>query len=457
MPALRWRAGRWVTNCNLTFLLKQQAAGRWPEILSALGGCPAEILDGKHHPCPKCGGKDRFRMIDQEAGALYCNQCGKGLGDGIAALTWLCGWDFKTALAELAKYLGIAPATAAHSGSKSKIVATYDYRNESGELLYQVVRYHPKDFRQRRPKPSGGWVWSVKGCRMVPYHLSMLLAAAMTHVMLIVEGEKDVERAERLGIVATCNAMGAGKWWPEYNEHFRGRLVCIIPDNDKPGREHAQQVAQSLHGIAQLIKIVELPGVPEHGDLSDWLDQGHTKDELRAITKAAPEWKPGAVQPWPKITSFDELDLPDFPTYVLPDPLRNWAEAESYATQTPADLAGLLALAVCSAAIARRVVVVPRPGWREPVNMFVAVLLEPGNRKSAVFEHAMRPLRELEAELIEAARPAVARTNPTGGNRKCGCGNWRNWPPKKGMPKRGTKPTASRRNWPSKPSRFCLG
>ncbi len=103
------------------------------------------------------------------------------------------------------------------------------------------------------------------------------------------------------------------------------------------------------------------------------------------------------------------LDLPDFPTHVLPDVLRRWVEAESHATQTPADLAALLALSVCSVGIARRVVVEPRPGWREPVNLFTAVLLEPGNRKSAVFADAMKPLRELEAELIEAARPEVAR------------------------------------------------
>jgi hypothetical protein len=89
--------------------------------------------------------------------------------------------------------------------------------------------------------------------------------------------------------------------------------------------------------------------------------------------------------------------------------LRQWVEAESHATQTPADLAGLLALAVCSATIARRVEVSPRSGWREPVNLFVAVLLQPGNRKSAVFADAVKPLRELEAELIEAARPEVAR------------------------------------------------
>jgi len=72
-------------------------------------------------------------------------------------------------------------------------------------------------------------------------------------------------------------------------------------------------------------------------------------------------------------------------------------------------LATMLSLSVCSVEIARRVVVEPRPGWREPVNLFTAVLLEPGNRKSAVFADAMKPLRELEAELVEAARPEVAR------------------------------------------------
>ena len=49
--------------------LKGQAAGRWREMLSTLGGVSADVLDGKNHPCPKCGGTDRFRMIDVAAGA----------------------------------------------------------------------------------------------------------------------------------------------------------------------------------------------------------------------------------------------------------------------------------------------------------------------------------------------------------------------------------------------------
>src|SRR3972149_5093726 len=89
-------------------VLKQQVAGRWVEILSALGGCPVEILDGQHHSCPKCGGTDRFRMVDTKAGALFCNQCfSENNGDGIAALQWLTGCDFTTAIKRLAEYLGI--------------------------------------------------------------------------------------------------------------------------------------------------------------------------------------------------------------------------------------------------------------------------------------------------------------------------------------------------------------
>ena len=292
--------------------------------------------------------------------------------------------------------------------AKSRIVATYDYRDEAGELLFQVVRYDPKDFRQRRRKPGGGWNWSVKGVRVVPYRLPGLLAEQAQPVF-IVEGEKDADNLARIGVLATCNAGGVTKWRAEHAQSLAGRVIYVIADNDEVGRHHAEQVARSLNGIAAAVTIIELPGLPEKGDVSDWLAAGGTREELERLAETAPIWTPAANQSWPEIESFDVLALPDFPVHVLPDVLRRWVEAESHATQTPADLAGLLALAVCSACIARRVVVEARAGWREPVNLFVAVLLEPGNRKSAVFSDAVQPLGELEAELIEAARPQVAR------------------------------------------------
>ena len=233
---------------------------------------------------------------------LFCNQCfNQDNGDGIAALQWLRGGTFPETVNALAEYLGQSshrPNEAAGNG-KPKIVATYNYVDVQGKLLYQVVRFEPKDFRQRRPKDGGGWEYTVKGTRLVPYRLPDLLAAPSSCAVFVVEGEKDADRAASMGIVATTCAMGAGKWRPEYNEHFRGRSVCIVPDNDKPGREHANQVAQLLCGMAGSIKVVELPGVPEKGDLSDWLDQGGTKDKLAERVKAAQEWwpSPGDKQP----------------------------------------------------------------------------------------------------------------------------------------------------------------
>ena len=116
-----------------------------------------------------------------------------------------------------------------------------------------------------------------------------------------------------------------------------------------------------------------------------------------------------AAARWPELAPLNGPELPDFPAYALPKILRDWTEATAQATQTPLDLPGLLALAVYSACIARHLSISPQPGWTEPVNLFVAVLQEPASRKSAVFSDATRPLRELEAAMIESARPAMAR------------------------------------------------
>jgi hypothetical protein len=104
-----------------------------------------------------------------------------------------------------------------------------------------------------------------------------------------VEGEKDADRLYEVGFVATTCPMGAGKWRREYNKHFQARLVAVLPDNDSAGRRNAEQVANSLYGIAGELRIVELPGLPEKGDVSDWLDAGHeTSELLRRIDKAEP-------------------------------------------------------------------------------------------------------------------------------------------------------------------------
>jgi hypothetical protein len=389
--------------------IKPAARGQWLSILAA-AGIPADCLTGKNGPCPKCGGKDRFAAFKDvaETGGVNCRKCHNDRnGDGIATIQWWRACPFQEALAFVADRVGLNEKKRSHKG-KARIVATYDYRDERGEVLFQVVRYEPKDFRQRRPRPGGRWDWSVKGVRTIPYRLPELIAEP-TRTVVVAEGERDVESLARIGVLATCNAGGAGNWTAEHAEYLRGRRVLVLPDNDESGRNHVDQVARLQYGISEWTRIVELPGLPHKGDVSDWIAAGGTKDELMRLAEATPVWTPEADRPWPAIMPFDAVSLPEFPTHALPDVLRQWVEEESHATQTPADLAGLLALAVCSAGIARRIVVEPRHGWREPVNLYVAVLLEPGNRKSAVFSDATKPLRELEDERIEAARPTVAR------------------------------------------------
>ena len=117
---------------------------------------------------------------------------------------------------------------------KPHIVATYNYRDEQDQLAFQVVRYEPKDFKQRRPDQTGKrkWIWSTKGVRQLPYMLPQLLREPQRTVA-VPEGERDCDNLARIGVLATCNAGGAGKWTAEHAKFLRGRNVVILPDNDQ--------------------------------------------------------------------------------------------------------------------------------------------------------------------------------------------------------------------------------
>jgi putative DNA primase/helicase len=182
--------------------------------------------------------------------------------------------------------------------SGRRIIATYDYTNESGALLFQALRYEPKGFRQRRPDSNGGWIWNLDDndtghkTRRVLFHVPELLAADPAQPVYVVEGEKDALNLAGLGLTATTNPGGAGKWRREFNQALTGRRVVIIPDNDEPGREHALKVARSLQGVAASVQLVELPNPPPKGDVTDWLNAGGTREGLERLVAETPEWKP---------------------------------------------------------------------------------------------------------------------------------------------------------------------
>lgn len=216
-----------------------------------------------------------------------------GIGnDGRILLHCHAGCD----LARILEAAGISQkdlfANNGHEPQERRIIATYDYQTGAGELSYQVVRYEPKDFRQRRPD-GNGWIWNIAGLKRIPYHLPELAGA---EYVFVVEGEKDVDALRALGLAATCNSGGAGKWTSELSQYFKpNQHITIIPDNDESGRKHAQQVAASLHGKVASVKVLELPGLGDKGDVSDWLkgrDPEAAAEELSRLAEAAPEWKP---------------------------------------------------------------------------------------------------------------------------------------------------------------------
>lgn len=177
-------------------------------------------------------------------------------------------------------------------GQEPQIVATYDYRDETGTMLYQAVRYEPKDFRQRQPNGRGGWLWTLKDVRRVLYRLPELLESDLASWVLIVEGEKDADRLAALGLVATTNAMGASNWHADYSEQLRGRRVCLILDNDDAGEKRGEKVGHALSGVASDVRVLRLPDLPPAGDVSDWLDVDGTANELMRLVVLAPSWEP---------------------------------------------------------------------------------------------------------------------------------------------------------------------
>lgn len=110
---------------------------------------------------------------------------------------------------------------------------------------------------------------------------------------------------------------------------------------------------------------------------------------------------------WEPPIPFSEYDLPQFPTGILPGWLRDYVEAEARATQTPLDLAGMLSLSACAAAVAKKIVIQIRPGWVEPLNIWTVTALDPGNRKSAVFADIAYPIEEFEQVERERIAPKI--------------------------------------------------
>ena len=263
----------------------------------AIGARPSRSAGSFHCSSPSHAHGDKVPSLsiwrDNGRTVAKCHSCGlKGSPVQVAAEVW--GVSLGDAAARLAAAVGINTLdTKPHGSGLGEIVTTSEYTDESGKHLFEVVRYaHPKTFRQR-VRQGSGFSWKLGDARRVLYRLPEVVAgvAANRHV-LVVEGEKDADELARQAFVATTCPGGAGKWKPEFSESLRGARVVILSDNDDPGREHGEAIAQALQGIASEVRVLELPDLPEKGDVSDWFEGGGTADDLKALVRAEPVWEP---------------------------------------------------------------------------------------------------------------------------------------------------------------------
>ncbi|WP_313194529.1 AAA family ATPase [Shinella zoogloeoides] len=182
--------------------------------------------------------------------------------------------------------------------------AEYDYTTPDGEILFQVLRYEhavePKTFLQRQPDGNGGW-HSGRGSPVL-YRLHEL-AENVDDPVFIVEGEKDADRLASFGYLATTVPNGS---WPDDVSVLAGRKVFVLADNDDAGDKKAEAAVVRLQGTA-IVKRVDLPGLPPKGDVSNWLDAGHSTEELEALSLAAAPIAANDNKPTPTIISSAEL------------------------------------------------------------------------------------------------------------------------------------------------------
>jgi putative DNA primase/helicase len=328
--------------------------------------------------------------------------------DGRILLKCHAGCAFDTIVAALGVSKSALFPPKASACTLGREIATYDYKDTSGALLYQVVRFDPKTFRQRCPDGKGGWCYTLNGVSRVVYRLPELHGR---EAVVVCEGEKDCDRLWAAGIPATTSVSGAGKWRDAYGEQLKAagvQRVRILPDNDEPGRAHADQVARSCLAAGLDARIVPLPDVPDKGDVSDYLAT-HSVADLRALLKDAPIYTPSAIAspsgastwPTPDVIQGELPTVEPFTLDLLPVSFRRLVQDVTERMQVPMDYPAV-ALVLCLAGVVnRRALLQPKihdTGWTIVPNLWGGIIAPPGFMKSPVIQAVTRPLARIQTE-----------------------------------------------------------
>ena len=261
-----------------------------------------------------------------------------------------------------------------------KIVARYRYEDKDGKHAFDVVRFELKDFKTQRPDGK----WALEGAARVPYRLPQMLAGIKEgKEIVLLEGEKDCGNAEKIGLVATTFCGGAGKWHDEYSKWLQEAKVICIPDNDDAGQKGMHLIASEISKVAKSVRWLELPDIPEKGDLSDWLKiTDNDKKAFEILVTNAPQWDPNFLSTsladlevgerlnilnsveeiWqdPKEISSELLPVEKLEPELLPTPLRDWLLDISHRMQVPLDFPTGACVVVMSSIIGTRLSICPK-------------------------------------------------------------------------------------------------
>ena len=413
--------------------LEQRRAAKWR------GPCPI------HH-----GKKDSFE-VRPHTGRWHCySRCGRG-GDMLDLEAELNGGDFPTRKAEVFRLVGrpepmnghhptsmnlnpagrapTKPTEPTSPAGKWHEIVRYPYVDRDGRPLFEVVRYLKPDgdkaFKQCRPDGRGGIVWNLEGIKRVPYHLPKMLNADTVYLP---EGEKDVHTLEEWGLVASCNPGGAGSShrYREWADFFRGRQIVILPDNDEPGRKHAAAVAAALLSVAASLRIVELPGLPEEGDVTDWRDAGEHHRAVSGIDSGGgTDGRGGTLRTAGTVGLGGQRTSPGGErgsggrmAEAGTDPKRASARASllrrpspgfvpspgggrGERMQVPMDYPAVVMVLCLAGAVNRRAVIQPKAndtGWLVVPNLWGGIIAPPGIHEITCNSAATHPLNQIQTE-----------------------------------------------------------
>ena len=282
-----------------------------------------------HHPGQKIGTRNkvsvkcRFHedhapsctLFLDGAGGFHCNGCG-ARGNCFQFQAKIAGCSLADAETQVAEITGTKPeSNRVGTAQIGPAVASYDYRDTDGRILFQKRRYEPagapKTFRTYRPD-GDRWLAGIDPqdgprTKRVLYNAHLLVTA---NLALIAEGEKDADNLMQANLyseqadlraVAVASFDGAWKpgqspkWLDQYNRSFSDKHVIVFEDNDESGRTFSAHVAAAVSQFAASVRVVRFDDLPEKSDVSDFLAT-HTVKDLEARIRQSPKWSPVAEE-----------------------------------------------------------------------------------------------------------------------------------------------------------------